>query len=147
MRFSLDTDASPEQVRAAMTDFSPRRLEIWSRTLDPATYDVRERGDTWAVAMESTPRSPYWVVARYDWSDPSVVRFVTVDCNYGGGGSGSVRATPRPGGGSHVEVEWSYTDVRGRKDRVVLAVIQAWPMRSVIRSGYRKALDRYAATG
>lgn len=146
MRFALDTKATPAQVREAMTDFSPRRLETWSRTLDPATYEVRELGDTWAVAKESTPGSPYWVVARYDWSDPDVVRFDTVESSYGGGGTGSVRAGPRPDGGSHVEVEWSYTGVARRRDRVVLGLIQSWPMRSVIRRGYTTALDRFART-
>ena len=78
VRFELVTRASPEQVLRALTDFSDRRVHTWSRTLDPKTYEVREQGDTWAVARESTPGSPYWVVARYDWSDPAVVRWVTV---------------------------------------------------------------------
>ncbi|GIE76998.1 hypothetical protein Aph02nite_29480 [Actinoplanes philippinensis] len=68
MRFDIDTVAAPEQVRQALTDFSARRLRIWNRTLDPRTYEVRAHGDTWAVARERTPRSPFWVVASYDWS-------------------------------------------------------------------------------
>lgn len=147
VRFELVTRATPEQVLRALTDFSDRRLQTWSRTLDPKTYEVREQGDTWAVARESTPGSPYWVVARYDWSDPAVVRFETVESSYGGGGTGSVRVAPTADGGSRVAVEWSYTDVASRKDKVVLALIQVWPMRSIIRRGWRKALDRYADAG
>lgn len=146
MRFELVTRASPEQVLRALTDFSDTRLRTWSRTLDPTTYEVREQGETWAVARESTPRSPYWVVARYDWSDPAVVRFETVESSYGGGGSGSIRITPRDGGGSRLEVEWGYTGITRTRDRIMLPLIQAWPMRSVIRSSYRKALDQYADT-
>ena len=44
VRFELVTVASPEQVREALTDFSPRRLQTWSRTLDPKTYEVRVDG-------------------------------------------------------------------------------------------------------
>jgi hypothetical protein len=74
MRFDVDTKARPEQVRRALTDFTERRLQIWNRTLDSQTYELREQGDTWAVARESTPGSPFWVVARYDWSEVAVVR-------------------------------------------------------------------------
>ncbi|KGN42583.1 hypothetical protein [Knoellia aerolata] len=37
MRFDLVTRASPEQVLEAMTDFTDRRLTIWS-ALDPGIY-------------------------------------------------------------------------------------------------------------
>ena len=94
VRFEVVTRASPGRVRDALTDFSERRLQIWSRTLDPKTYEVRARGETWAVARESTAGSPFWVVCRYEWSDPSVVRMSLEDCSWGGGGTGSFRATP-----------------------------------------------------
>ena len=94
VRFDVTTHASPEQVRRALTDFSDRRLQIWNRTLDPTTYEVRELGDSWAVARESTPRSPFWVVARYDWSDPTVVRWTLEETSYGGHGTGSARIGP-----------------------------------------------------
>jgi hypothetical protein len=47
LRFDLMTRASPEQVLEAMTDFTDRRLEIWSKTLDPKIYEVvgRHLGD------------------------------------------------------------------------------------------------------
>jgi hypothetical protein len=58
MRFDFTTRASPEQVLRALTDFTESRLETWNRTLDPKTYELRESGQTWAVARESSPRSP-----------------------------------------------------------------------------------------
>ena len=66
MHFDIKTKASPEQVLRALTDFTDARLQIWNRTLDPKTYELRDSGQTWAVARESTPRSPFWVVVRYD---------------------------------------------------------------------------------
>lgn len=139
----MTTVASPEQVLRAMTDFSERRLETWSRTLDPKRYEVREHGDSWAVAREATPGSPFWVVARYDWSDPAVVRWTVVESSYGGGGDGSVRVSPA-GEGSRLDVSWDYTDIRRLRDRVMMSLIPRWPMRSMIARMWTQALDRYA---
>src|SRR5829696_7398521 len=115
MRFDFPTRASPEQVLRALTDFTDSRLETWNRTLDPKTYELREQGPTWAVARESTPRSPFWVVARSDWSDPAVVRWTVVESSYGGGGEGLVRVTPRNDGGSRLHAEWVNTEPRRQK--------------------------------
>ena len=139
----MATQATPDQVRRALTDFTERRLRIWDRTLDPATYDLRELGDTWAVARESTARSPHWVVARYDWSDPSAVRWTVLDCSWGGAGDGSVRAVPE-GDGSRVHAEWTYTGATRRRDKVGLALIGRFPVRTFIVREWRRALDRYA---
>ncbi len=51
MRFVFTTRASPEQVLRALTDFTESHLETWNRTLDPKTYELRESGQTWAVAQ------------------------------------------------------------------------------------------------
>ena len=51
MRFDFTTRASPEQVLRALTDFTESRPETWNRTLDPKTYELRESGQTWAVAQ------------------------------------------------------------------------------------------------
>ena len=58
MRFELQNRATPEQVLRALTDVSERRPKIWNRTLDAKTFELRELGDTWAVARESTAGSP-----------------------------------------------------------------------------------------
>lgn len=147
MRFDVNTHASPEQVREALTDFTDRRLQIWDRTLDPTTYEVRGLGDTWAVARESTAGSPFWVVARYDWADPEEVRFMIEECSWGGSGAGSVRTSPADGDGSRVHAEWTYTGATRTRDKVMLSLIQRFPMRHVIARGWAKALDRYAETG
>ncbi|GIJ47989.1 hypothetical protein Val02_48750 [Virgisporangium aliadipatigenens] len=143
MRFDIETKASPEQVHRALTDFSQERLRTWNRSLDPKTYEVREQGPTWAVARESSRRSPFWVVARYDWSDPSVVRWTVVDSSYGGGGTGVVRITPRDGGGSRVHAEWANTEPRRQK--ALLFLLHALPNRLFARM-WAAALDRYATS-
>lgn len=143
MRFDIETKASPEQVLHAMTDFTDARPQIWNRTLDPKTYELRDSGETWAVARESTPRSPFWVVVRYDWSDPESVRWTVVDSSYGGGGEGLVQIAPGDDGGSRVHAEWSYTGARPIQ-RPALFLIQHGPMRRMISRMWTSALDRYA---
>ncbi|MGW4941056.1 hypothetical protein ACWEOZ_05635 [Actinoplanes sp. NPDC004185] len=83
MHFDLATKASPEQVRGALTDFTDRRPQIWNRTLDAKKYALR---NTWAIARENTPGSPFWAVARYDWSEPAVIRWTVLESSYGGNG-------------------------------------------------------------
>lgn len=143
MRFEVDTKATPEQVRRAFVDFSERRPQIWDRTLDPKTYEVHEQGPTWAVARESSPGSPVWLVVRYDWSDPSVIRWTVVESSYGGDGDGSVRVSPGAGGGSRVHAEWESTNARALQ-RPLLFVIHHSPVWRMVRRQWTDILDRYA---
>jgi hypothetical protein len=141
MRFDLDTKASPEQVLEAMTDFTDRRTRIW-KTLDPRVYEVRERGDTWAVAREGSPRSPYWVVVRYDWSDPRTVRWTELETNHGDPGDGFMKIDSNEFGGSRLHVEWSTHPVRPR-DKVAMFLLHH-TMNRVIARMWRSDLDRFA---
>ena len=144
MRFEITTKASPGQVLSALADFTERRPQIWSRTLDPRTYEVRAQGDTWAVARESTSGSPFWVVCRYDWSDPDEVRWVVEDCSWGGSGEGFVRTTPTTDGGTRLRAHWTYTDATRLRDKVMLPLIGVFPLRLLIARGWVRALDRLA---
>jgi hypothetical protein len=141
MRFDIETQASPEQVHRALTDFTQERLRIWNRTLDPKTYELREQGPSWAVVRESTPRSPFWVVLRYDWSDPAVIRWTVVESSYRGGGQGLVRIAPRDGRGSQLHAEWVNTEPRRQK--LMLYLLHLVPNRVIARM-WTAALDRYA---
>jgi len=84
------------------------------------------------------------VVARYDWSDPAVVRWTVDESSYGGHGTGSVRIAPADDGGSRLHVEWDYTDISRRRDKVMLFLIQRFPMSHLISRMWASALDRYA---
>lgn len=144
MRFEVATKASPEQVRRALTDFSSRRLQTWNRTLDPKRYELRDHGDTWAVAREATPGSPFWVVVRYDWSDPAVIRMTVLESSYTGGGEGSFRIAPRAEGGSRLQVEWDNTDAARSWQKLLLVLMHRGPMGRVVSRMWASALDRYA---
>ena len=144
MRFEVDTKASPEQVRRALTDFSSRRLQIWNRTLDPKRYELRDHGERWAVAREATPGSPFWVVARYDWSEPAVIRLTVVESSYGGAGEGSFRITPGDDGGSRLHVEWDNTDAARAWQKLLLLTRHKGPIGRVVSRMWASSLDRYA---
>jgi len=143
VRFDIETRASPDQVRRALTDFTDARPRTWHRTLDPGTYELRAQGEHWAIARESTPGSPFWVVARYDWSDRDVVRWTITESSYGGGGDGFVRILPREGGGSRVHAAWGYTDAR--RQRLLLLLVKHGPLGGLVSRMWASALDRYAA--
>jgi hypothetical protein len=142
VRFDLSTKATPEQVLRAMTDFTERRLEIWHKTLDPKVYEVREVGDTWAVAREGSPQVPFWVVVRYDWAEPGLIRWTELETNHGDGGGGSMRIEPNGEGGSRLHVEWTTHPVRMR-DKVAMFLLHH-TMNQVIARMWRKAFDRFA---
>jgi hypothetical protein len=102
---------------------------------------LREQGPNWAIARESTPRSPFWVVARYDWSDLSVVAWTVAESSYGGGGHGFVRVAPRNGAGSRLHAEWDNTEPQRQK--LMLLLLHLVPNRVIARM-WAAALDRYA---
>jgi hypothetical protein len=102
-----DTTASPERVLGALTDFSPKRLDYWPN-LDRKYFDLRETGATSAEVTEgSSGFGGVWERSRYDWSRPGTVRIDVQDSNAFKPGSYWIyEVTPKPGGGSHVHMEF-----------------------------------------
>jgi hypothetical protein len=118
-RFHFETTATPDHAVRAFTDFSDRRLEVWSKSLDPAKYEVLERGDTWAVAREGSAGTRIWVLLRYDW-EPGVVRWSLVDSDHCGAGRGEVRVSRGNGAGSRVDVLIDHSEPRGMRGTAIL---------------------------
>ncbi|GAA4609906.1 hypothetical protein BJY16_007571 [Actinoplanes octamycinicus] len=143
MRFDIVTKASPEQAYQAFTDFSDRRVRIWHRTLDAKKYELRDQGDTWAVAREGSARSPFWVVVRYDLSAPPMIRWTVLESSYGGGGDGFVRIAPADGGGSRIHAEWTTANAR-LAQRPLLFLIHHGPLPRMVARMWTATLDQYA---
>jgi len=103
----LDTTASPDRVIAALTDFSPRRFELWPN-VDRNYFKLESTGDTSAEVVEgSSVFGGVWERGRYDWSRPGTVRIDVKDSNAFQPGSYWVyEVTPRDNGGSHVHMEF-----------------------------------------
>ncbi len=126
MRVTLTAEAeSPlpaEQVRAALLDFSDRRLDLWPQ-LDPETYAVHWIGPTSAMVTEGSPRPRVWSHDRYDWSHPTRVTWTSTESNFCTPGSFvSMDITPRDGGGCRVEATWDRT-AAGPKGWLMLGLL------------------------
>lgn len=85
-------------------------------------------------------------MSRYDWSDPSTIRWTVVESSYGGGGTGVVRIAPRTRGGSRLFVEWDNVGGRGLQ-KPLLLLLHRGPMGHVIARLWTSALDRFADSG
>jgi hypothetical protein len=143
IRFGLDTRATPRQVLAAFTDVGDRRLEVWSTTLDPVKYEVREHGENWAVVREGSAGVRLWVLLRYEWPTPDRVTWTLLDSDHCDRGAGEIRISPRDDGGSHVDVTMQHSGGRGLRGRAVL-LTQGLLGPVAFPRLWRAALDRMA---
>ena len=74
IHYEADGAVAADRFIAALTDFGPRRPELWPG-LDAKFYELHELGDTWADVTEGTDIfGGVWARERYDWSEPGVVR-------------------------------------------------------------------------
>jgi hypothetical protein len=103
----LDTTVSPDRVIRALTDFSPRRFELWPN-VERRYFKVESSGDTSAEVTEgSSVFGGVWERGRYDWSRPGTVRIDVTDSNaFKAGSHWLYEVTPRPEGGSRVHMEF-----------------------------------------
>ena len=139
IRFEVDTPLSPQQVRAAATDFSERRPQVWSG-IDPERFTVHALGDTTAEVTEGGREfGGIWARERYDWSDPDLVVARVPDSNiFGPGSRWELRVRPGPDGGSRVE--WaSLRQPSSLKGRLVVRVLRV-AGRPLLRGYLRKTL-------
>ncbi|MGY1741430.1 MULTISPECIES: hypothetical protein [unclassified Blastococcus] len=146
VRFAFDTRATPDEVLAALTDASDRRLEVWSKSLDPEKYEVREHGEGWAVLKEGSAGVKLWVLLRYEWPTPDRVTWTLLDSDHCDHGTGEIRISPRAGGGSSVAVTMRHSGGRGLRGKGVLLLQRVLGPIAFPRI-WRAALDRVADGG
>ena len=149
VEMDLETTLPPENVRAALLDFSPRRPEVWPG-LAASEYKVYETGATSADIREGTksPGMSVWAKEHYDWSDPQTVKWTVVESNFSAPGSYvAATITARPGGGSHVHIEWNRTgsSFLGRVIIGIIALTNGRPVASSFRRALKK-LEQEAGT-
>lgn len=130
----LDTTASPEQVLDALTDFSPRRFELWPN-IDRDHFKLGAVGEHSAEVTEGSPIfGGVWERGRYDWSIPDTVRIDVQDSNAFKPGSFWVyEVTPGVNGGSHVHMEFERRP-RNLKGLLVGAVLSLFGKRVFSKS-------------
>jgi hypothetical protein len=128
-------------VVGAFTDFTPRRTQIWSDTLDPAKFEVIELGENTALVREGSASPSIWALERYDWSTPGTVRWAAEDSNFCQPGSGVELAIEPREGGSTVTGTW-HRSPKGVKGAVLVTTGRLMGARMFPKS-YSEAIDRY----
>ena len=97
--YKVETDLDPKVVWDALTEFGPRRAELWP-DLSPSSFKVLERGDGWARVREGTARLGIWSIERYEWTEPVITATVEEASAAESGGTWRMEVQPRAEGGS-----------------------------------------------
>ncbi len=139
-RLEMDTDstARPDQITAALLDFSERRPDVWPG-LKREEYKVFEVGDTWAEIREGTSKS-IWARERYDWSIPGTVTWTVQESSFATPGDFvSATITPR-GAGSHIHLSWQRrgSNLSGKIAVALIVLTRGWLVKRSFDAGLRK---------
>jgi hypothetical protein len=97
--YTVETDLDPKVVWDALTEFGPRRAELWP-DLSSSSFKVLERGDNWARVSEGTASLGIWSIERYEWTEPVIMATVEEANAAQPGGTWRMEVQPRTGGGS-----------------------------------------------
>jgi len=97
--YTVATEISPEVVWDALTEFGPRRAQLWP-DLSPSSFKVLERGESWARVREGTAGLGIWSIERYEWKEPVITATVEQANAAQAGGTWRMEVRPRAGGGS-----------------------------------------------
>jgi hypothetical protein len=146
IRFSVTTSATPEQFVTALTDFGPRRAELFGNSTDDY-LKIHSRGPTEADVTEGS--RGIWERLHYDWSDPDRVVMTTTDSNTWGGNSGHTYTfTRNPDGttGIDVVVVRDGKNLKGRAIGVVLGTVGKGALSKAFDSTVKAVEARNAAS-
>ena len=120
--YSVSTDLDPKVVWDALTEFGPRRAQLWP-DLSPSSFKVLERGDGWARVREGTASLGIWSVERYEWSYPVITATVEEANAAQSGGTWRMEVQPRPAGGSVLTIKMDRR-AKGFVGHIIHAVFQ-----------------------
>jgi hypothetical protein len=101
--YTVTTDLDPKVVWDALTEFGPRRAELWP-DLSASSFNVLERGPSWARVREGTASLGIWSIERYEWEEPVITATVEQANAAQPGGTWRMEVRPRPGGGSVLRI-------------------------------------------
>ena len=97
--YAVETHLAPKVVWDALTEFGPRRTELWP-DLSPSSFKVLDRGSNWARVREGTASLGIWSIERYEWREPVITATVEEANAAQPGGTWRMEVRPRGGGGS-----------------------------------------------
>lgn len=142
IRFQLETKLAPGAVLAALTDFGPRRADIWPN-IDDQHFKLHDQGPGWAEVTEgSSIAGGVWEREKYTWdASAGTVAVETLDSNtWGPGSRWDYTITGRAQGGSRVDVtaERHGKGLKGKLIEAGLVIAGA----GMLRSQMEKAMER-----
>lgn len=101
--YSVETDLDPKRVWEALTEFGPRRAELWP-DLSPSSFRLLDRGEGWARMREGTASLGIWSLERYEWSYPVIIATVEEANAAQTGGTWRMEVVAREGGGTTLRI-------------------------------------------
>jgi hypothetical protein len=140
VEFDVSSGVSPDRFLAALTDFSPKRAEIWPN-IDAQHLKVHEVGANSADVTEgSSIAGGVWERNRYDWSTPGTVRVETIESNTWRPGSFWLYHVEPTDTGSHIHVtaDRRPATLKGR----LIAVLLVLGGRRVLRQATEQVLRK-----
>ena len=142
VHFQLETSLAPGAVLAALTDFGPKRAQIWPN-IDDQHFKLHDQGPGWAEVTEgSSVAGGVWEREKYTWdASAGIVAVETLESNtWGRGSRWDYKIDGRAQGGSHVDVtvERHGKGLKGKLIEAGLAVAGA----GMLRSQMEKAIER-----
>jgi hypothetical protein len=140
--FTVSTRLSPTEVMAVLTDFGPKRAEVWPN-INEAHFKVHEVGADWAEVTEGTAMG--WERERYSWDAAAgTLSIDTLDSNLWGPGSGwRYELTPAAEGTDvHVTLNRSPKSFVGGLLGALIPVVGARTLSRQLRSVLQKAESR-----
>lgn len=144
VHFRLETKLAPSAVLAALTDFGPRRSQVWPN-IDEQHFKLHGQGPGWAEVTEgSSVAGGVWEREKYSWdATTGAVSVETMDSNtWGPGSRWNYKITTATGGGSQIDVTVTRLG-KGWKGRLIEVGLAAAGTR-MLRSQMEQALERSA---
>ena len=144
VHFRLETKLAPSAVLAALTDFGPRRSQVWPN-IDEQHFKLHGQGPGWAEVTEgSSVAGGVWEREKYSWDlTTGAVSVETMDSNtWGPGSRWDYKITTATGGGSQIDVTVTRLG-KGWKGRLIEVGLAAAGTR-MLRSQMEQAMERSA---
>jgi len=129
----VTSSVPPDAILRALTDFGPRRPELWPN-LSPRLYRVHSVGPTEADVTEGSEAfGGVWERTHYEWSEPGVVLIEVEESNAFAPGSWWRYQVEPAGSGSRVRFEFDRRPATF-KGRIVSVLLTAGGKRVFTRS-------------
>src|SRR5260370_13454475 len=102
--YTVETDLDPKVVWDALTEFGPRRAQLWP-DLSPSDFKLLDRGESWARVREGTASLGIWSIERYEWEYPVITATAEDASAAQTGGTWRMQVQPRTAGGSVLTIK------------------------------------------